>query len=142
VSSQSPQDPLQQAKTFLGTHHRAVLVTRRRDGGVQTSPVTAGIDDAGLIIISTTETSAKARNLSRDPRAALCVVTDDWFGPWLHLEGTADLVRGADAIEPLVDYYRRISGEHPDWADYRRAMAEQRRVLVRITLERAVAPHG
>jgi PPOX class probable F420-dependent enzyme len=132
------QDPIEAARQFLREHHHAVLVTRRRDGGVQTSPVTAGLDDAGRAIVSTLARSAKARNLQRDPRATLCVVPDSWFGKWIQVEGAAEVVQRPEALELLVDYYRRISGEHPDWDDYRRAMDEQGRVLVRVTLEHAV----
>jgi PPOX class probable F420-dependent enzyme len=131
-------DPLDAARGFLAEHHHAVLVTRRQDGGLQSSPITVGVDDAGRAIVSTTAASAKARNLGRDPRATLCVVTDNWFGPWIQVEGTTEVVERPEAMELLVDYYRRISGEHPDWDDYRRAMDDQRRVLIRITLERAV----
>jgi PPOX class probable F420-dependent enzyme len=132
------QDAIETARQFLRDHHHAVLVTRRRDGGVQTSPIAAGLDEAGRAIVSTLARSAKARNLQRDPRATLCVVPDSWFGKWIQVEGAAEVVQRPEAMDLLVDYYRRISGEHPDWADYRRAMDQQGRVLIRITLERAV----
>ena len=125
-----------EAREFLRTHHQAVLVTRRKDGGVQTSPVTVGADRDGMAVISTRETAYKVRNLRRDPTAVLCAFTDGFFGPWVQVEGRASIVSLPEAMEPLVDYYREISGEHPDWDEYRRAMEEQRRVLVRIPLER------
>ena len=83
------------------------------------------------------ETAYKVRNLRRDPRAALCVFVEAFTGPWVQIEGTADVVTLPEAMEPLVDYYRRLAGEHPDWGDYRRAMTADRRVLIRITIERA-----
>jgi PPOX class probable F420-dependent enzyme len=123
-------------REFLADNHRAVLVTRRSDGGAQTSPVTVGIDADGMAVISTRETAYKVRNLRRDPTATLCVMNDGFFGRWVQLEGRATIVSLPEAMEPLVDYYRRISGEHPDWDEYRRAMEQQRRVLLRIPLER------
>jgi len=128
---------LDQARAFLRTHHRAVLATYHADGRAQLSPVTVGLDPAGQALVSTRETAVKTRNLSRDPRAVLCVTTDAFYGQWLQLEGTASVLRLPEALEPLVDYYRGISGEHPDWADYRAAMLRDRRVLIRIDLTRA-----
>lgn len=128
---------LDRARDFLRTNHRAVLATYHRDGRPQLTPVTAGVDEAGRAVISTRETAIKVHNLARDPRAALCVLNDGFFGEWVQVEGTAEIVHLPEAMEPLVDYYRRISGEHPDWADYRAAMERDRRVLVRVTLTRA-----
>jgi PPOX class probable F420-dependent enzyme len=131
------------ARAFIASNHQAVLVTRRPSGGVQTSPVTAGVDGEGKVVISTTQTTYKTRNLRRDPAVALCVFTDRFFGPWVQIEGTAEIVPLPEAMERLVDYYRRIRGEHPDWDDYRRAMERDRRVLIRISIERAgPARHG
>ncbi|MGB8649879.1 MAG: PPOX class F420-dependent oxidoreductase [Mycobacteriales bacterium] len=128
---------LDTARAFLTEHHRAVLVTRRADGGVQTSPVVVAPDAAGRVLVSTRTGSAKERNLTRDPRAALCVLTDAFFGAWVHVEGEAEVVRQPEALPLLEDYYRAVSGEHPDWDDYRRAMVTDERVLVRITPTRA-----
>ena len=125
------------AQQFLTTHHRAVLSTRRRDGRPQLSPVSVGIDDAGRAIVSSRETAYKTRNLRRDPRASLCVFDDGFFGPWVQIDGTAEVVALPDAMELLIDYYRRLAGEHPDWADYRRAMERERRVLLCISIESA-----
>jgi PPOX class probable F420-dependent enzyme len=99
--------------------------------------VTAGVDDAGRVVISVTEDRAKTRNVRRDPRAVLCVFTDRWYGPWTQLEGTADVLSLPDALEPLVEYYRTTRGEeHPDWDDYRAAMVRDRRALIRVTVAR------
>jgi len=127
----------EQARGFLRGNHRAVLSTLRRDGRPQLSPVAAAVDDEGRVIVSTPETTAKARNLRRDPRVSLCAFSDGFYGPWVQVEGTAELVERPEAVELLVDYYRRLSGEHPDWDDYRRAMVVDRRVLVRFAIERA-----
>lgn len=126
------------ARDFVRQHRRIVLGTIRRDGRAQLSPVIAAVGDDGRIEISTREATAKARNLRRDPRATLCALTDAFFGPWVQIEGTAEILSLPDAMEPLVAYYRRLSGEHEDWDDYRRAMEEQRRCLLRITITRAV----
>jgi PPOX class probable F420-dependent enzyme len=115
----------------------AVLATWRRDGRLQMSPVTVGLDGAGRAILSSREAAYKVRNLRRDPRAALCVFVKAFFGPWVQIEGTAEVVTLPEAMEPLVDYYRSLAGEHPDWDDYRRAMTADRRALIRITIERA-----
>jgi len=127
----------EEALEFVRAHHRAVLATRRRDAGVQLSPVIAAVDDQGMVIVSTREGAMKARNLSRDPRATLCVFTDRFFGEWHTLEGLAQILSLPEAMEPLVDYYRRVSGEHPDWVEYRQAMEREKRVLLRIRVERS-----
>ena len=128
---------LDEARQFLRDNHRAVLATFRMDGRPQLSPVSVSVDDEGWAVISSRETAYKVRNLRRDPRASLCVMNDAFYGPWAQVEGTAVILSLPEAMEPLVDYYRSVAGEHPDWDDYRRAMEQQRRVLVRIGLERA-----
>jgi PPOX class probable F420-dependent enzyme len=128
---------LDRAREFLRHHHRAVLATYHPDGRAQLSPVTVGVDDAGHLIISSRETAVKIRNLRRDPRVTVCVLTEAFFGDWLLIEGEVQIVSLPEAMEPLVEYYRGISGEHPDWADYRAAMERDRRVLVRVTITRA-----
>jgi len=130
------------AREFVTSNHRAVLVTRRSGGGLQTSPVLVGVDGQGMLVISTREGAYKTRNLRRNPTAVLCVVADGFFGRWMQIEGTAQIVSLPEAMEGLVDYYRRISGEHPDWDDYRRAMEQQRRVLVRVSIDTAGPTHA
>ncbi len=126
-----------QAAEFLRAHHRAVLATSRSDGMPQLSPVTCTVDDDGRVLISTRETAVKTKNLRHRPRASLCVFTDTFFGQWVQVEGDAELISLPDAMDLLVDYYRRVSGEHSDWDDYRAAMIRDRRVIVRITITRA-----
>ena len=126
-----------EALDFVRNHHRGVLATRRADGRPQLSVIVAAVDDAGRVVISTREPAMKARNIRRDPFVSLLVFTEDFFGPWVQLDGTATVLSLPDAMEPLVDYYRRLSGEHPDWDEYRAAMARDRRVLLQITVERA-----
>ena len=128
-----------EARAFVASNHRAVLITRRSGGGLQTSPVLVGVDDEGKVVISTREGAYKTRNLRRDPTVVLCVLSDAFFGRWMQIEGTAQIVSLPEAMEGLVDYYRRISGEHPDWDNYRRAMQHERRVLVRVSID-AVGP--
>jgi PPOX class probable F420-dependent enzyme len=128
---------LDAARAFLRENHHAVLATFRSDGRPQLSPVTVGVDAQGYVTISSRETAYKVRNLRRDPRAGVCVISEGFFGPWVQVEGTAEIVSLPEALEPLVDYYRAVSGEHPDWDDYRRAMVSQQRVLVRIAITRA-----
>lgn len=128
---------LEQARAFIRSNHHGVLATLRRDGRPQTSPVSAGIDPEGRLIISTREPAIKVRNLRRDPRASYCGFTDRFFGSWVQVDGQAEIVSLPEAMEGLVAYYRLLSGEHPDWDDYRAAMVRDRRCLVRITLQRA-----
>ena len=131
----------EEARQFVRVHHRAVLTTYGGDGAIKMSPVLAGVDAAGNIVISTRETAYKTRNLRRDPRVALCVMNDGFFGAWIQVDGTATVLSLPEALEPLVDYYRGVMGEHPDWEDYRRAMARDRRVLLRIHIDRAGPDH-
>jgi len=128
---------LDEARAFIRKNHRAVLVTLRSDGDLQTSPVTVGIDDRGRAEISSRETAFKVKNLRRDPRATLCVFNDGFFGEWVQVDGRAGISSTPEALEGLVEYYRRISGEHPDWDEYRSVMQKERRVLIQIDLEHA-----
>ena len=121
---------------FLASRHRAVLITARADGAPQSSPVTCGLDAEGRIVISTYPERAKVANVRRTPQVALCVLSDEWNGPWVHVDGTAEVLDLPDALEPLVEYYRSISGEHPDWAEYRSAMVRQGKSLIRVTVRR------
>jgi PPOX class probable F420-dependent enzyme len=125
------------AREFLAQNHRGVLSTFRRDGLPQLTPITATVDAEGRVIISSRESAMKVRNLRRDPRVSLCVMTDGFFGSWVQVEGTAEIIALPEAMELLVDYYRRAAGEHPDWDDYRAAMERDQRVVVRFEIERA-----
>ena len=126
-----------EARTFIGSNHRGILLTYRSDGTPQMSPIVAGVDSDGYVVVSSRETAYKVRNLRRDPRASLCMFTDGFFGGWIQVDGLADVLSLPEAMEPLVDYYRGLSGEHPDWDDYQDAMRRERRVLIRIAIERA-----
>lgn len=128
---------LDEAREYVRTHHRAVLSTLKADGTPQMSPVTVGVQEGGRLVVSSRETAYKVRNLRRDPRVWLCVFPDEFFGRWVQVAGRAEIVSLPDAMPGLEDYYREISGEHPDWDDYRAAMVRERRVLVRIELEQA-----
>jgi PPOX class probable F420-dependent enzyme len=121
---------------FLRPRHRAVLMTRRGGGGPQLSPVTYGVDADGRVVVSTYPRRAKVLNARREPTVSLCVLSDEWDGPWVQLDGTAEVLDLPDALEPLVEYYRSISGEHPDWDEYRAAMARQGKSLLRVTADR------
>ncbi len=121
---------------FLRPRHKCLLVTTRQDGRPQVSPVTSGIDGVGRLVVSTYPERAKVRNLRRDPRATACVLSDEWNGPWVQVEGTAEVVDQPEALDGLVEYFRVISGEHPDWEEYREAMRRQGKSLVRVAIER------
>jgi PPOX class probable F420-dependent enzyme len=125
------------ALDFLRANHRAVMATTKSDGSTQMSPITVGVDAEDRVVVSTRETAWKVRHLRALPYAAICAFTDGFFGEWLQVEGPVDIVSLPEAMEPLVEYYRSISGEHPDWDDYRAAMERDQRVILRMTVERA-----
>lgn len=118
---------------FVRPRHHMVLITTRTDGTPQASPVTGGIDGAGRIVVASYPERAKSQNLRRDPRCSVLVLSDDFGGAWLQVDGTGEVVDLPEALDPLVEYFRVISGEHPDWDEYRAAMVEQGKVLLRIT---------
>jgi PPOX class probable F420-dependent enzyme len=118
---------------FARGRHHMILLTHRRDGSVQGSPVTAGVDAEGRIVVSTYPERAKAANVARQGSASVIVLSDEFNGPWVQVDGDAELITLPDALEPLVDYFRSISGEHPDWDEYRSAMTAQGKALIRIT---------
>jgi PPOX class probable F420-dependent enzyme len=121
---------------FVRPRHHMVLITHRRSGGVQSSPVTAGVDEQGRIVISSYPERAKVTNARRDPDVSVLVLSEDFNGAWVQVDGTCEVIDLPDAVEPLVDYYRSISGEHPDWDEYRQAMRDQGKCLLRITPSR------
>jgi PPOX class probable F420-dependent enzyme len=121
---------------FVRPRHRAVLLTTRSGGGMQSSPVTCGVDDSGRVVVSTYPERAKTRNAKRDPQVSVLVLSDDWNDPWVQVDGVAEVIDAPDSVEPLVEYYRCIAGEHPDWDEYRAAMMEQGKSIIRVTPER------
>jgi PPOX class probable F420-dependent enzyme len=120
---------------FIRPRHHAILMTTRRDGRPQSSPNTCGLDTEGRIVISTYPERAKALNIRRDPRVSVCVLSDEFGGAWVQVDGTAEVIDPPDSVEPLVEYFRVISGEHPDWDEYRQAMRDQGKSLIRITID-------
>jgi len=121
---------------FIRLHHRAILSTQRGDGSPQMSPVTMGLSPEGAILVASYPDRAKVRNLRRRPQAAVCVLSDDFGGEWVQVSGTGTVVDLPEAMEGLVTYFRSISGEHPDWDEYRQAMVDQGKVVIRVALER------
>ena len=121
---------------FVRPRHRALLLTTRQDGRPQASPVTAGVDEQGRIVIATYPDRAKTHNAERDARASVVVLSDDWNGPWVQVDGRAEVLHLPEALEPLVEYFRCIAGEHSDWDDYRAAMTRQGKSLLRVDIER------
>jgi PPOX class probable F420-dependent enzyme len=128
---------LEPARDFARQHHRAVLATRTADGGIQQSPVLVAVDDEGRFTVSSRETAYKTKNLRHDPWAQLCILTDSFFGEWVFVEGSAEVVSLPEAMEPLVDYFRSVAGEHDDWDEYRRSMEQERRVILQVEAHRA-----
>ncbi len=118
---------------FVRPRHQLILITRRQDGGPQASPVTGGVDDHGRIVISTYPERAKAANARRDPQVSVLVLSDEFNDAWVQVDGTCEVIDPPDSVEPLVDYYRCIAGEHPDWDEYRQAMRDQGKSLLRVT---------
>lgn len=130
------------AVAFVREHHRAVLATTRREGGPQLSPVLCSADADGHVLVSTPSRSAKAQNARRDPAVSMCVMSDGFFGEWVQIDGRADVVGLPDAMEGLVDLYRSIQGEHPDWEEFRADMVRQDRVLLRVEVVQAGPDRG
>jgi PPOX class probable F420-dependent enzyme len=128
---------IQKAQEFLQTNHRGVLTTYRQDGRLQMSPILIGVNEEGVGIISSRETAYKVKNLHHDPRVSVCAFVDKFFGEWIQIDGTAEILSLPDAMEPLVDYYTRVVGEQPYWEDSRQAMRREKRVLIHITIDRA-----
>jgi PPOX class probable F420-dependent enzyme len=128
---------IDEAIGYVRTHHHAVLATLKKDGAPQLSPVTAGVDGEGRVVISTRQTAYKVRHVRRDPRVWLCVFPDGFYGQWAQLEGTTEILELPEAMHALISYYRDISGEHPDWVEYGAAMEREQRVLLRVTITRA-----
>ena len=118
---------------FVRSRHHLILVTTRSDGSPQVSPVSGGVDDAGRIVISSYPGRAKTVNAERRAAVSVCVLSDDWNGPWVQIDGNAEVLHMPEALDGLVDYFRCISGEHPDWDEYREAMRTQGKSLIRIT---------
>ncbi|WP_216899079.1 PPOX class F420-dependent oxidoreductase [Nocardia alni] len=121
---------------FLRPRHRGVLVTSRTDGTPQLSPVTCGLTPDGSLVVSTYPSRAKTANARRDPRVSICVLSDDWNDPYVQVDGRAEVLDMPQALDGLVEYFRCISGEHPNWDEYREAMARQNKSLIRIHIDR------
>ena len=121
---------------FVRPRHHAIVITARSGGGPQASPVTCGVDASGGIVVATYPSRAKTRNARRDPRVSVVVLSDDFDGPWVQVDGDAEVIDVPEAVEPLVSYYRAVAGEHPDWAQDRSAMLAQGKSLLRITPRR------
>ena len=128
---------LDAAREHVRSNPQAVLATLRRDGTPQLSPVVAAVDAQGRVVVSSRETAFKVKNLRRHPRAWLCVLPEGFYGAWIQVEGSVEVLSLPEAMEPLIDYYRAVAGEHPDWDEYRAAMEAEQRCLVVVELTRA-----
>lgn len=118
---------------FVRSRHHLILITTRADGTPQASPVSGGVDAEGRIVVSSYPERAKVHNLRRNPRCSVLVLSDEFNGAWVQVDGDGAVLDLPEALEPLVEYFRVISGEHPDWDEYRAAMVEQGKVLLRVT---------
>ena len=118
---------------FVRPRHHMVLTTFRSDGSPQSSPVTGGVDEEGWIVVASYPQRAKSANVRRDPRASVTVLSDDFNGPYVQVDGDAEVIDLPDAVEPLVEYFRAIAGEHSNWDEYRQAMVDQGKCLIRVT---------
>jgi PPOX class probable F420-dependent enzyme len=118
---------------FVRPRHHMIITTWRSDGGVQSSPVSGGVDSEGRVVVATYPERAKVHNVRRVPKATALVLSDDFGGPWVQIDCTAEVLDIPEAIEPLVEYFRSIAGEHPDWDEYRQAMVVQGKSLLRLT---------
>ena len=132
IATNRPVD-LPELLEFVRPRPHLLLVTTRRDGRPQLSPVSGGVDEQGRFVISTYPGRAKTVNAERDPRVSVCVLSDEWDGAWVQGDGDAEVLHMPEAEDALVDYYRCIAGEHPDWDEYRAAMRVQGKSLIRVT---------
>ena len=130
---------LEAVKQFASQTTRSVLITRRKDGGLQSSPMSVVVDDDGNVLTATRARNAKTYNLARDPRATLCLFNEQWPGPWMHVEGEAEIERLPDAMPLLADYYAR-RGQDTTTDAFRERMLTENRVLIRVRLQRVVRP--
>ena len=130
IASESPVHLAGLVEFARGKHH-LVLATTRRDGRPQLSPVTGVLTDAGEILVSTYPRRAKARNIRRNPAVSVLVM-GDFDGAWVQVDGDAVVEDMPEAGDGLVEYFRAISGEHSDWDEYRQAMADQGKSLIRV----------
>lgn len=129
---------IEQAKEFLKNNHWGILATRRKNGSIQMSPVTVGLDDNGRAVISSRETAYKVKNLRRDPRAALCAITKSFHGEgWVQINGNAEILSLPEALETLVYLHRQAYGEHKNWPEFHERMVREKRVIIRIDIESA-----
>ncbi|GAB3081230.1 TIGR03618 family F420-dependent PPOX class oxidoreductase [Pedococcus soli] len=118
---------------FVRPRHQMVVITTRSDGRPQASPVTGGVDQEGRIVISSYPERAKTNNARRRPEVSVMVLSDDFGGAWVQVDGDCEVIDAPESVEPLVDYFRCISGEHPDWDEYRQAMLDQGKSILRLT---------
>jgi PPOX class probable F420-dependent enzyme len=124
------------AKQFLTKNHWGILTTRRKNGQLQMSPVTVGLDSEGRAVISSRETAYKVNNLRRDPRAALCAITSSFHGEgWVQVNGSANIISLPDALDTLMYLHRQAYGEHKSWPEFHERMVREKRVIIRIDIE-------
>lgn len=121
---------------FIRPRHKGILITTRSDGSPQASPVAMGLDTDGRVVIASYPERAKSKNAKTNPQASICVLSDHFDDDWVQVYGSAEVLELPDAVEPLVEYFRVIAGEHSDWKDYRKAMVDQGKVLIRVTIEK------
>ncbi|KYH45922.1 PPOX class F420-dependent oxidoreductase [Branchiibius sp. NY16-3462-2] len=124
---------LEDLLSFVRPRHHLVLITQRHDGSPQVSPVTGGVDDSGRIVISSYPQRAKTRNARKRPEVSVLVLSDEWDDAWVQVDGDAEVIDAVDDVEPFVEYFRNIAGEHSDWDEYRAAMVKQNKSLIRVT---------
>lgn len=128
----------EQLLEFIGPRHQMILITTRKDGSPQASPVSGGLDDDGRILIATYPERAKVKNVRRDARASVLVLSQDWNDAWVQVDGSAEVldIDEPETVEEFVTYFRNIAGEHSDWDEYRQAMRDQGKSLIRLTPQR------
>lgn len=124
------------AEQFVSEHPQSTLITHRRDGGIQASPVRVLVDESGSIVACTRNNTAKARNLARDPRFALCVTSDTWVGPWITVEGTAEFETLPVALDALREFYLKRDGKVAPADEFVSTMEAEERLIIRFHVER------
>ncbi|MGH7831371.1 MAG: TIGR03618 family F420-dependent PPOX class oxidoreductase [Candidatus Binatia bacterium] len=121
----------------MAANHRGVLAARKRDGWPQMTLVSPAIDSEGRVIITSRETTYKVRNIRREARVSLLVFGEEFHGSkYVQIHGTAEIIPQPEAMDLLIDWHRQLRGEHPNWDEYRERMRRERRVILRIEIEK------
>ena len=125
------------AQKFLQENHRACIAVRQKDGWPQLTLVTPGIDPEGRVIITSRGTTYKVKHLRRDPRVSLLIFGEQYSGSkFVQIHGNAEIIEQAQAMDTLIYWHKQVRGEHKNWDEYREQMQNEKRVIIRVAIEK------